>query len=309
MLSPDLRNAAFAEPAKRLALGTVQFGLPYGSRRPANPVSAGEAGKLLAAAWQAGIDMLDTAPIYGAAEETIGASIGADARFQVVSKTIGLPREQDPDAAVDVVCRRVRASAQKISPGRFYAVLVHDEKELLGACGERLFAALSRLKAEGLFSKLGVSVYTPQTLLELLDRYPIDIAQVPFNVLDRRFVSPAICARLARANVELHARSIYLQGYLLRDPAAYPPHLAALRGNAERFNAAATRAGVSPMVACLGAAFAQPQIERLVVGCDSVADFAETLAAAKIAAATEAWPDWTDYADDSAALDPRTWPR
>jgi L-glyceraldehyde 3-phosphate reductase len=291
-----------------LALGTVQFGLPYGSRRPSQPVSVGEVQKLLAAAHRAGVDMLDTAPAYGAAEKLIGDSCDGSEGFQVVSKTVRVPEGLDAKSAVAEVCRRVRASAAYISPAAFYAVLVHNEDELIGPHGDLLFAKLSQLKSQGLFSKIGASFYTPKALLDTLDRYPIDIAQVPFNVFDQRFVAPSTLARIARANIELHARSIYLQGYLLRAPDTYPQHLVDLRETAQRLRADLARAGLSPMAACLGAALVHPQIARIVVGCDSVDDFDEMLAAAKTVAETESWPDWTKYALTVDAVDPRNWP-
>ena len=54
--------------ARKLGLGTVQFGLPYGVSNTRGQVSRAEAAAILALAAKAGIATLDTAAGYGTAE-------------------------------------------------------------------------------------------------------------------------------------------------------------------------------------------------------------------------------------------------
>ena len=70
--------------AARLALGTVQFGLPYGVANIHGQVNSEQAHAMLSAARDAGIDTLDTAIAYGEAEELLGC-IGV-AGFRLISK-------------------------------------------------------------------------------------------------------------------------------------------------------------------------------------------------------------------------------
>lgn len=295
--------------ARRLALGTVQFGLPYGARRRSAAITESEAREILAAAWTAGVDMLDTAPVYGAAEQVIAACRPKTAEFQIITKTIALPKDMPRQEAVGRVLGRVRESARILAPLRLYAVLVHHEQDLLGEAGDTLFAELQALREQGAVGKIGVSVYAPESLEAIVRRHQIEIAQVPFNVFDQRFADAALVAKMADRKVELHARSIYLQGYLLRDPQTYPQHLAELRDPARRFEVAASDCGLSRAEACIAAALGIEAFSRLVIGSDCLADFAQTLAAVTKAETAPNQPDWRAHALSTAATDPRNWPR
>jgi aryl-alcohol dehydrogenase-like predicted oxidoreductase len=56
----------------RLALSTVQFGLPYGIANQAGPVSRSEVKSMLQFALANGVDSLDTAIAYGDSEACLG---------------------------------------------------------------------------------------------------------------------------------------------------------------------------------------------------------------------------------------------
>ena len=68
----------------KLAIGTVQFGIPYGINNPTGIPSDGEITKIFTLANHAGIKILDTAPAYGNAEEKI-AQLSND-QFRIVTK-------------------------------------------------------------------------------------------------------------------------------------------------------------------------------------------------------------------------------
>ena len=63
--------------------------------------------------------------------------------------------------------------------------------------------------------KIGVSVYTPVILEDLIERYPIEIVQFPMNIVDQSFIP--LLPKLKEKNIEVHTRSTFLQGLLLMD--------------------------------------------------------------------------------------------
>ena len=75
--------------SRRLALGTVQFGLPYGIVNPAGQVSHDEAVAIVNHAWAMGLDTLDTAIAYGESEQRLG-EIGVE-QWQIISKLSAIP--------------------------------------------------------------------------------------------------------------------------------------------------------------------------------------------------------------------------
>src|SRR5262249_12663080 len=71
----------------KLGLGTVQFGLAYGVSNQAGQTPVGEVREILTVARTAGVDLLDTAPSYGVAEQVLGEALAGDRYFRVVTKT------------------------------------------------------------------------------------------------------------------------------------------------------------------------------------------------------------------------------
>jgi hypothetical protein len=88
----------------RLALGTAQFGAPYGVANSGGPLSREEAIRIVQFASSAGIDTLDTAIAYGESERILG-EIGVQ-QFKVVTKIPPVP------ASVSGVEEWVKAQTQ-----------------------------------------------------------------------------------------------------------------------------------------------------------------------------------------------------
>ena len=168
--------------AERLALGTAQFGMPYGIANRTGQVSDAEAQDILQQARGAGIDTLDTAMAYGESEARLGA-LGVRA-WQVVTK---LPAVDDHCADVHGwVQQSLASSLERLRVDRLYALLLHRPAQLLGSRGDEIFRALTDVKSQGVVGKIGVSIYAPAELEQLWPCFRPDLVQAPFNVLDRR---------------------------------------------------------------------------------------------------------------------------
>ena len=136
--------------------------------------------------------------------------------------------------------------------GRYrYGVLVHNPDDLTPL--KELFIA----KQNGKVQRVGVSVYTPAQLERAL-QYPIDIVQIPLNIFDGRFLP--YLPLLRDRGIEIHARSVFLQGLLLMDN---PPFA--------REQVKQIRAMGDPIDVCLGYVLAQ-DVDAVVVGVNSAAE-------------------------------------
>jgi len=76
----------------RLALGTAQFGLPYGIANQAGQVSRKDVSAMLQRAASNGIDTLDTAIAYGESEVALGQA--GTQGFKLVTKLPALPDDR-----------------------------------------------------------------------------------------------------------------------------------------------------------------------------------------------------------------------
>lgn len=180
---------------RKIALGTVQFGMGYGISNSTGQVSSEEIAKILDFCRKSGIDTLDTAQSYGESEKVLGRFDLSS--FHVVTKLLA-------DA-------RLETSLGNLKLSSVYALMFHRENE----CTDRSWRQFEYYKSQGLVKKIGVSVYTPKILENLIERYPIEIVQFPMNILDQSFMP--LLPKLKEKNIEVHTRSVFLQGLLLMD--------------------------------------------------------------------------------------------
>lgn len=261
----------------RLALGTVQFGLRYGVANQTGQVSPDNAATILSHASAAGIDTLDTAIAYGQSEQRLG-EIGVG-QWQVISKLPAIA-----ESCTDVagwVEESVMGSLERLRIPKLRGLLLHRSQQLLGSQGGELFRALVTLRDEGRVEKIGVSIYDPDELDALWSRYQLDLVQAPFNILDRRLATSGWLTRLHQTGTEVHVRSAFLQGLLLMDTGNRPAQFNRWQPLWDDWDRWLEEQALTPPQACLGFAYSQPEIDRVVVGVDSLKQLQEILVGVK----------------------------
>ena len=258
----------------RIAIGTVQFGLSYGVANRTGQVSNSDAANILASARGWGVDTLDTAAGYGQSETVLG-QLGL-AGWKVVTKLPRLPAGVRCDQWAEQECSN---SARRLGVERLHGVMLHHVGDLLGPDGRSLFSALVRLRSSGLANKIGYSVYSPGELEALAAEYPPDIVQVPLNVFDQRFVTSGWLSRLSEAGVEIHTRSAFLQGLLLLDASDRPSKFSRWADHFAKWDRWCEATGGDRVRAALSCPLALEQVDRVVVGMDSLEQFAQIMAA------------------------------
>ncbi len=284
----------------RLALGTVQFGLPYGIANQAGQVSRSEAKVMLEFALANGIDTLDTAIAYGDSETCLGEA-GMQG-FKVVTKLPTLP-----DSYADVsswVQQQVNASLSRLGVTQVYGLLLHRSEQLLGPNGAALYQALQILKDNNQVQKVGVSIYSPTELDALIPRYQFDLVQAPFNLVDQRLCRTGWMQRLKDDDVEIHTRSAFLQGLLLMSQAGMPDKFLAWSGLWHTWHRWLSDCQVSAVQACLALPLSFPEIDRVVVGADSQSQLEQIVSAANKLMQAD-FPDI--HCDDENLINPAKW--
>jgi spore coat polysaccharide biosynthesis protein SpsF (cytidylyltransferase family)/aryl-alcohol dehydrogenase-like predicted oxidoreductase len=281
------------DAARRLGIGTVQFGQAYGISNRRGQVPEVETRAILERGMRAGVGLLDTAANYGEAEEVLSRlDISA---FRIVSKTVSVTW------GVDAVIARARQSVRKL--GRVDLLLVHAARDLLGPDGGALWRALRNLKDEGAVGGIGISAYVADDPAGLAERFRPDAMQVPFSLLDQQLLQDGSLARLKALGVEVHARSLFLQGLLFLETPPDRLTAAAPLLNAVRARIAA--AGATPLAAALGFVLSRQEVDVAVIGVTALKQLEEVLA-------TLAVPlpqlDWAACAlDDARLLTPSLW--
>lgn len=250
----------------RLALGTVQFGLPYGIANSSGQVTRKEAKAMLQLASINGIDTLDTAISYGDSETYLG-ELGTK-EFNVVTKLPAVPNDCEDVSAW--VAQQVNASLARMNVTRVHGLLLHRSAQLLDANGTELYRALQVLKESGQVQKLGVSIYSPSELDVLIPQYHFDLVQAPFNLVDQRLYHSGWMQRLKDNGVEVHTRSVFLQGLLLMAQADIPAKFSPWNELWNSWHRWLATHDTSTVEACLAFPLSYHEIDRVVVGADNV---------------------------------------
>lgn len=262
----------------RLALGTAQFGFHYGIANAHGQVAPELVSTVLRDARASGMDMIDTASVYGESEQRLGeAGVGG---WRVVTKLPSVPCDC-PDLAA-WMAGAVGCSLKRLGIQSLYGLLLHRPMQLLETEGKKIHDALVELKRTGLVEKIGYSIYDPEELDALVLRFPADLVQAPFNILDRRMANTGWMRRLNELGVELHVRSVFLQGLLLMNPAERARRFARWQPLWTRLDDWLRGAECGPLEACIGHALSFPGIHRIVVGIDHPFHLREIILAAAV---------------------------
>lgn len=288
----------------KLALGTVQFGQSYGVADDGGPPREADIAAILQACRGTGIDIVDTAPLYGRCEAILGAVPGGLSAFRVITKTGHFSDEADIADPARGVRATLLSSLRDLRSPRVAGLLVHNPRDALATWGDALIDAMQRVRDDGLVEKIGLSVYEPSDLAAFARLDDIDLVQLPLNLFDQRMVRSGWVARLKDRGIEVHARSAFLQGLLCMDPARVPAGLAPAVPLLQRFHAARDGAALSAPAACLAFLAAVAEVDAVVVGVKSLAQFDEVVRASAVRWET----DFSAFAiDDPAIVDPRRW--
>jgi aryl-alcohol dehydrogenase-like predicted oxidoreductase len=251
----------------KIALGTVQFGMSYGVSNQLGKTDDLEVKKILKYASQKDISMLDTAALYGSSESLIGnLTHKNDKKWDIVTKIPNFEDKIINDKQVKILIENFNLSLTRIGKKNIYGLLLHSCDNLFLTGGHKLLEAMMKLKEEGLVKKIGVSLYSGNQIGRILDNYSIDLVQLPVNILDQRLLDSGHLKTLKKYNVEIHARSVFLQGLLLMQISDIPSWFNPIKGVLNAFHKEANRRGISALQLALCFVQSINEVDKVVVG-------------------------------------------
>lgn len=285
----------------KLALGTAQFGMEYGIANKNGKVSLDEANAIITLGRLAGIDTLDTAMAYGDSEESLGKLSTED--FHVITK---LPSFGSTSKNLQEMVRdQVVNSLAKLKQVKLSGLLLHRPDELLSDVGAEIWLALNAVKEEGLVELIGYSIYSPDELDCIYSNYQPDIVQAPYSIIDRRLCSSGWMDQLHSDGVEIHVRSIFLQGLLLMEAASRPTNFDEWSHLWSSWENWLDNSNLSKLEGALQFVLSNPKITKIVVGVDSTVQLEEIIRATE--SGVTAVPPPELYSDCVRLINPANW--
>ena len=250
----------------KLALGTVQFGMDYGINSGIK-VEQNEVLKIVNLARKSGITLIDTAQLYGSSEKVLGNVNTVD--FDIVTKSRAFEQDIINENEANLVINDLDHSLKLLKQKSLYAFLVHHGEDLLKPGGEMIFNKLQILKEQGLVKKIGFSAYIDNQLIKIIERFDIDIIQLPMNILDNRLINNGLLNKLYSRGIEIHTRSVFLQGLLLMDMDKRPKYFDRWSNLWKFWYEWLTDNKLSPLEASIRYMISKPEISRVLVGVDN----------------------------------------
>jgi aryl-alcohol dehydrogenase-like predicted oxidoreductase len=288
-----MSNIEKAAAVKKIVLGTVQFGLDYGISNQDGQTSSTEVQAILKEASNVGITFLDTAHVYGNSEKVLGDCELAS-QFQIISK---FPRLQTDRTLESYLIE----SLSLLKRDSLYGYLAHDADSINEP---HIWSELLRLREKKLVRKIGFSLYTREQLRKLLDKNFIpDIVQVPYNLFDRRFEEEF--KMLKTLGVEIHIRSVFLQGLFFLEPDLLSAHFNKAKPMLEKLRKTFNDKALAGYL--LNFCFKNPSVDKIVIGVNQASQLASN-----ISQLNSSFPDldWSEFQlSDESILLPYNWPK
>lgn len=249
----------------KLALGTVQFGQEYGISNVSGKIPFNEAKSMIELASDYKIDTIDTAINYGDSERCLGL-IGV-ANKNIITKLPTIPeKEKDIESWI---FERVENSIKRLNINSLHGLLLHDPNQLFLPKGKILYNSLEKLKEQNIVKKIGISIYQPNQAKNAIQNYNIDIVQLPCNVFDQRFNSQGVIKELYNIGIEVHVRSVFLQGLLLMPYNEIPQKFMPWNNLITCWHKWLQNNSLTPLQGCLAYVNSIDEIKKIVVGAEN----------------------------------------
>lgn len=251
----------------KIILGTAQFGLDYGINNNSGKPSTDQVFKILELASESGIEILDTADVYGNASELLGefnklypGCFKINTKFKVDQKPID---------------EQVATSLERLSVNSINTYFFHSFGDLMNNPG--LFIELGVLKEKGFIQKTGVSVYGNDEFEIAINTKEVDVIQFPFNLLDNRFQRGELMRQAKENGKELQIRSVFLQGLFFKPLEDITAKLIPLKPYLIVASELANEYNLSMENLALLYGYSQPEIEHIIIGVDNTLQLQKNL--------------------------------
>ena len=263
---------------KKIILGSANYEQAYGVKR--NIIKKYEIRKLFKFAFRNKIKTIDTSPLYNKSEKIIGSL--NNNRFKIISKIPKTPRNIKKKNIKKWLKHNAKDSLKNLKIKKFDCLLLHNADILLSKNGDEIYKSLKNMKEISMTRKIGISIYDFNQLNKILKRFKFDLIQAPLNILDQRLIQTGWLKELKKRKIEVHARSIFLQGILLLKHNQLPKKLKQLNKNWIKWEAWLKKNKLSPLQACLSFVFNQHQLDGIVLGFNNTKQLKQILKLKKV---------------------------
>ena len=254
-----------------LILGTVQLGLDYGINNRYGKPDIEKSFEMLDYAFNNGIKILDTANAYGDSESVIGQYISNTGNeFKIATKFSSFDNSIDIH---DFFNNQLLSSLELLSKDKIDYYLIHNFNDLV-----ENYDILNLLKNNDKILNIGISLYEPSELEFILRNFSkdIDFVQIPFNILDSRWINDDLLTRTKEENIKIFVRSIFVQGLIFMDDEINKIH-PVLKDYIDFIRKLSFEKNVPINRLAMDYVKSYSEIDGILIGCDTIGQLKENI--------------------------------
>ena len=175
------------------------------------------------------------------------------------------------------IFKNIRLIMKNLNVKSIYGVLIHNpsifkKKEL-----KDYIISLNKLKKKGIIKKTGFSVYNLKEANFLINNYDFNILQAPINIMDQSFCETIFLNKLSKKKIQLHARSIFLQGILLSSDLENDNYFKRWKNLWKKYYSWIEKNKISKLTACLTFVKKKRYISKIIIGVENQKQFDQIL--------------------------------
>ena len=123
-----------------------------------------------------------------------------------------------------------------------------------------------------------MSLYNKNQIDKVIKLYDFDIIQLPLNLYDQSLLMNGTLKKIKSKGIEIHARSIFLQGLLLTSEKNWPSFFNDLKQHHQNTKKYFFDKNISIIEACLNFVYNIEEVDKLIIGVNSLEHLKEILA-------------------------------
>ena len=194
----------------QIILGTAQLSGNYGilNKNSQKKIHKLYLNKIYQVAKKNKINFLDTSENYKSVHRKIGCS--KLNQLKIITK-LNVDKVFDKKK----IEKKFNKILEDLNLNSIYGLLIHNPENLNKINIHDILNFFNELKIKRKVKKIGVSIYDKKDLNIIKKIWIPDIVQLPLNILNKDLIKNKTIEFLKKKNVDIHVRSIFLQGLLL----------------------------------------------------------------------------------------------
>ena len=254
------------------SLGTVQLGMTYGLGDDKAKPPEETAFSILDTAMEHGIDNLDTANNYGDSEAVIGRWLRKRKEEKqslpwIVTK-VGPFKKGSFDILRDDILYQTEGCLKNLGVETLDCLMVHNFEDY-EENPDDIRKVFEEMKEKNMCKYTALSAYSHHDY-GLIAESGFDATQIPLNVFDWSQIDNGGIEKIAKSDMMIFVRSVFLQGLVFKTPETVDPRMDFCVSYLKKYLDLCNEFELKPDVLALSFVLSLPGVTTAVMGCDNV---------------------------------------